>query len=81
MSTTTITGGSRHELATRVNGGLEATLVWDRRDNSTSIELHHAATNQTISFHVPPDRALERVPPPLRPPGRPARARSSTRPD
>jgi len=59
MSTTTVTGGSRHELATRVNGGLEITLVWDRRDNSTSIELHHAATNQTISFRVPPDRALD----------------------
>jgi hypothetical protein len=59
MYTTTVTGGSRHELATRGNGGLEITLVWDRRDNSTSIELHDAATNQTISFRVPPDRALE----------------------
>jgi len=38
MSTTTVTGGSRRELATRVNGGVEITLFLDRRDNSTSID-------------------------------------------
>jgi hypothetical protein len=59
MSTTTITDPSLHELATRSNGGLEVTLFWDRRDNSTSIELHYAATDQIISFRVPPGRALD----------------------
>jgi hypothetical protein len=59
MSTTTLTDTSRRELARRVNGGLEITLFWDRRDNSTSIELYHAATDQTISFRVPPGRALD----------------------
>jgi hypothetical protein len=59
MSTTTITGTSRHELATRVNGGLEITLFWDRRDNSTSIDIRHATTDETISFRVPPGRALD----------------------
>jgi hypothetical protein len=59
MNTTTITGASRRELATRVNGGLEITLFWDRRDNSTSIDIRHATTNETISFRVPPGRALD----------------------
>jgi hypothetical protein len=59
MSTTTITGASRRELATRVNGGLEITLFWDRRDNSTSIDIRHASTDETISFRVPPGRALD----------------------
>jgi hypothetical protein len=59
MSTTTLTPDTRRELATRANGGLEVTLFWDRRDNGTSIELYHAATEQTISFRVPPERALD----------------------
>jgi hypothetical protein len=59
MSTTTLTHSSRHELARRITGGLEITLCWDSRDNNTSIHLHHAATEQTISFRVPPGRALD----------------------
>jgi hypothetical protein len=59
MSTTTITGASRHELATRVNAGIEITLFWDRRDNSTSIDIRHASTDETISFRVPHGRALD----------------------
>ena len=59
MSTTTITRASRRELAMRVNGGLEITLFWDRRDNSTSIDVRHASTDETISFRVPPGRALD----------------------
>ena len=59
MSTTTSTGASRRELATRVNGGVEITLFWDRRDNSTSIDIRHASTDETISFRVPPGRALD----------------------
>jgi hypothetical protein len=59
MSTPTITDTSRRELATRVNGGVEITLVWDRRDNSTSIDIRHASTDETISFRVPPGRALD----------------------
>jgi len=47
------------ELAKRDTGSLEITLYWDARDNSTSIELHHAETDQTFSFHVPRDRALD----------------------
>jgi hypothetical protein len=59
MSTTSLTPDTRRELATRADGGLEVTLFWDRRDNGISIELHHAATEQTISFRVPPGRALD----------------------
>ena len=59
MSTTIVSCAARHELARRVNGGLEITLFWDRRDNSTSIEIHHAATDETICFRVPSGRALD----------------------
>ena len=59
MSTTTITGATRHELARRVNGSLEITLFWDRHDNSTSIDLRHSAIDEAISFNVPPDHALD----------------------
>jgi hypothetical protein len=59
MSTTALKAATRHELATRTNGGLEVTLYWDRRDNSTSIDLYHATTDQTISFRVRPGSALD----------------------
>jgi hypothetical protein len=59
MSTMTVTGASRRELARRVNGGLEITLFWDGRDNSTSIDIHTASTGETISFRVPPGCALD----------------------
>ena len=59
MSTTAAIETSQQELAQRVSGDLEVTLFRDSRDNSTSIELRHAAIKQPISFRVPPDRALD----------------------
>jgi hypothetical protein len=59
MSTTTFTFVPRRELAHRVNGGLEITLYWDVRDNTTTIEVHHADTAETIAFPVPAERALD----------------------
>ena len=59
MSTTAVTCAARHELASRVNGGLEITLFWDGRDNSTSIDIRDASTDETTSFRVPPGRALD----------------------
>ena len=59
MSTAAATENSMHELATRVSGDLEITLFTDTHDNSTAIELRHAAINEPISFRVPPDRALD----------------------
>jgi hypothetical protein len=59
MSTTAFAGTARHELARRISGGLEIALFWDRRDNSTSIDLHHEDVDETISFQVPPARALD----------------------
>ena len=59
MSTTAVTCAARHELARRVNGGLEITLFWDGRDNSTSIDIRDASTDETTSFRVPPGRALD----------------------
>ena len=53
---TTIT---RRELDKRVNGGLEITLYWHPDDNSTSVDVYHLATEETISFPVPADRALD----------------------
>jgi len=57
--TTTAATSTRRELASRVNGDLAITLFWDPRDDSTSIDIYHATTDETISFRVPPDRALD----------------------
>jgi hypothetical protein len=59
MSTTAVIDATRHELARRVNGGLEITLFWQTRDNSTTIDVYHPATDETIRFRVPPSRALD----------------------
>jgi hypothetical protein len=59
MSSRTLRCAARHELARRVNGGLEITLCWDRRDNSTSIDIRNASTEETTSFRVPPGLALD----------------------
>jgi hypothetical protein len=59
MSTTGFSEKARRELARRVSGGLEIALFWDRSDNSTSIDLHHEDVDETISFRVPPDSALD----------------------
>ena len=59
MSTTAATSTARRELARRVTGGLAITLFWHPRDNSTSVEIHQAATDETIRFRVPSDRALD----------------------
>jgi hypothetical protein len=59
MNSATFTIVPRRELARRVNGGLEITLYWDVRDNTTTIEVHHADTAETIAFPVAADRALD----------------------
>ena len=59
MNITTITNPTRRELAQRVNGGLEITLYWHPHDNGTSIDVHQTATEETISFPVPAERALD----------------------
>lgn len=47
------------ELAHRVSGGVEVTLYWSADDNGTSIEVWQHATNETLAFPVPPERALD----------------------
>ena len=59
MSTATFPIAPRRELARRVNAGLEITLYWNTRDNTTTIEVHHADTAETIAFPVPTERALD----------------------
>jgi hypothetical protein len=59
MSIAALTEIARRELARRVNGGLEITLYWHPDDNGTSIDIRHATTDETISFRVPPGRALD----------------------
>lgn len=51
--------GPRRELARRVTGGLEITLYWSADDNSTTIEVWQAATDETLCFGVASDRALD----------------------
>jgi hypothetical protein len=49
----------RRELAHRANGGLEITLFWNSDDDTTSIEVWHPETEETITFDVPRNRALD----------------------
>jgi len=50
---------TRRELAHRVEGGVEVTLYWSSLDDTTSIEVFHAATETTLHFEIPGDRALD----------------------
>lgn len=48
------------ELDHRRSGSLEIRLLWDARDDSTSIEIRHSALGAApLRFDVPPARALE----------------------
>ena len=49
----------RVELARRAGGGIEVTLYWSEHDNSTSIEVWHAASEETLVFGVAAEQALE----------------------
>ena len=49
----------RRELARRVSGGIEITLYWSAADNSTSIEVWHPDSGETLAFAVLPERALD----------------------
>ena len=60
MSTaSTIAIRPRRELAFRAGGGIEVTLYWDAADDSTSVEIYHLATEETIEFTVPREHALD----------------------
>jgi hypothetical protein len=50
---------SRSELAHRSGGGIEVTLYWNADDDSTSVDVFHAATEVTLQFAVPRERALD----------------------
>ena len=58
MSAATI-AHARRELARRVSGGIEVTLYWSARDNSTSIEVWQPSTEERLTFPVAHERALE----------------------
>jgi hypothetical protein len=47
------------ELAHRVSGGIEVALYWSPLDDSTTVEVWDAASEEMVVFAVPPERALE----------------------
>ena len=49
----------RRELARRASGGIEVALYWSPLDNSTTVEVWDAASDETLVFAVAPERALE----------------------
>ena len=49
----------RRELAHRVSGGIEVALYWSPLDDSTTVEVWDAVSDETLVFDVPPERALE----------------------
>ncbi|HET8741950.1 MAG TPA: hypothetical protein VFM41_04960 [Gaiella sp.] len=57
--TTSMLIGTKRELAHRVGAGIEVTLLWDPDGDSTSIELWHAATGETLQFEVQSELALD----------------------
>jgi len=49
----------RRELARRVSGGIEVTLYWSPLDDSTTVEVWDAFSEERLVFAVAPERALE----------------------
>jgi hypothetical protein len=49
----------RRELARRVGAGFEVALFWDAADDSTSIEIWHPVSQETLRFIVPTEDALD----------------------
>ena len=49
----------RRELARRTSGGIEVALYWSSLDNTTTVEVWQATSEETFVFAVPGERALE----------------------
>jgi hypothetical protein len=49
----------RRELTHRTSGGLQITLYWDAEEQTTSVEVHQPATQETIAFTVAREHALD----------------------
>ena len=49
----------RRELARRVSGGIEVTLYWSPSDNTTTVEVWQATSEETLVVPVATERALE----------------------
>jgi hypothetical protein len=49
----------RRELARRASGGIEVALYWSPTDNSTTVEVWQATTEETLIVPVAPEHALE----------------------
>jgi hypothetical protein len=58
MSTATISH-PRRELARRVTSGIEIALYWNAPDNSTIIEVWQPASDETFTYAVARERALD----------------------
>ena len=58
MHTETLTE-PRRELARRSGGGIEVTLYWSALNNCTTIEIRQTKTDETRTFAVRADRALD----------------------
>ncbi len=50
---------SDRELARRVSGGIEVALYWSPLDDSTTVEVWNAASEEMLVFAVAPEQALE----------------------
>ena len=59
MNTTTTTTIQPRELARRVSGGIEVTLYWSPQDGGTSIRIWKLATEETVTFGVAREQALD----------------------
>lgn len=58
MSHTALSGsGDRLDLLERSSGGVDVTLVWDRRRQSLSLQIVDRCTERAVELAVPPARA------------------------
>lgn len=49
----------RRELARRMSGGIEVTLYWSPFDNTTTVEVWQATSEETLVIPVAGEHALE----------------------
>jgi hypothetical protein len=50
---------ARRELAHRKADGIEVTLLWDASDDTVTVEVFDAGTDESFEIGVPRDRALD----------------------
>jgi hypothetical protein len=57
MASTDLPAVRLHELARRVTGGVEVTLFWDERTDTTTVSVWNWGSGASLQFDADPDQA------------------------